>query len=263
MSCASGTVAVGDAFRQIRDGFCDVAVAGGVEAPLASLSFGAFSLVRAMSQRNDDPARACRPFDAARDGFVMGEGACVVVMEEERAARERGAHVYAEVLGYGLTNDAHHMTAPRPDGSRAAAAMQLAMQEAGVAPEEVDHVNAHGSSTPLNDATESLAIRTALGTHADAVSVSGTKPFYGHALGASGAIEVAVVCLSMEEEWAPPTLNLESPGEGCDLDYVDGDGRAQRIRTAMSNSFGFGGVNASLVLRAPPRALPAGEDGAG
>jgi 3-oxoacyl-[acyl-carrier-protein] synthase II len=261
MSCASGTIAVGEAFRQIRDGFCDVAVAGGVEAPLASLSFGAFSLVRAMSHRNDDPAHACRPFDAARDGFVMGEGACVVVMEEERCARKRGAHIYAEVLGFGLTNDAHHMTAPRPDGSRAAAAMRLAMQEAGVTPEEVDHVNAHASSTLLNDATESLAIRTAFGPHADAVSVSGTKPFYGHALGASGAIEVAVVCLSMEEGWAPPTLNLESPGEGCDLDYVDGEGRAQRIRTALSNSFGFGGINASLVLRAPSPAVHGKEDG--
>jgi len=259
MSCASGTIAVGEAFRLIRGGFCDVAVAGGVEAPLASLSFGAFSLVRAMSQRNDDPRHACRPFDAARDGFVMGEGACVVVMEEEQAARARGAHIYAEVLGFGLTNDAHHMTAPRPDGSRAAAAMRLAMQEAGVGPGSVDHVNAHASSTPLNDATESLAIRLALGEHADAVSVSGTKPFYGHALGASGAIEVAVVCLSMEEGWAPPTLNLESPGTGCDLDYVDGSGRAQGIRTAISNSFGFGGINAALVLRAPAPAVRDGE----
>ncbi|MCG6986946.1 MAG: beta-ketoacyl-ACP synthase II [Gemmatimonadetes bacterium] len=258
MSCASGTIALGEAFRMIRNGLCDAAVAGGVEAPLASLSFGAFSLVRAMSRRNDDPRHACRPFDAARDGFVMGEGACVLVLEEAEAARARGAHVYAEVLGFGLTNDAHHMTAPRPDGARAAAAMRLALEEAGVSPEALDHVNAHASSTPMNDSTETLAIRLALGAHADRVSVSGTKPFYGHALGASGAIEAAITCMSMEHGWAPPTLNLDSPGEGCDLDYVDGGGRRQRIRVALTNSFGFGGINASLVLRAPTTSTASG-----
>jgi 3-oxoacyl-[acyl-carrier-protein] synthase II len=251
MSCASGTIAVGEAFRLIREGTVDAAVAGGIEAPLAPLSYGAFAIIRAMSQRNDDPGRACRPFDRDRDGFVMGEGACVLVLEEESRARARGAHVYAEILGYGLTNDAHHMTAPRPDGSQAAAAMQAALDGAGVAPGEVDHVNAHGSSTPLNDSTESLAIRRVMGEHADHVTVSGTKPFYGHALGASGAIEVGLACLSIQEGWAPPTLNLEAPGEGCDLDYVDGSGRSQRMRTVLSNSFGFGGINASVVLRAP------------
>jgi 3-oxoacyl-[acyl-carrier-protein] synthase II len=259
MSCASGTIAVGEAFRLIRDGRCDAAVAGGVEAPLASLSFGAFSLVRAMSQRNDDPARACRPFDAHRDGFVMGEGACVLMLEEEEAARARGAHVYARILGFAVTNDAHHMTAPRPDGTRAAAAMTLALGEAGVSPEAIDHVNAHGSSTPMNDSTETLAIRLALGEHAERVSISGTKPFYGHALGASGAIEAAVTCLSMEHGWAPPTVNLETPGDGCDLDYVRGSGRAQRLRTALSNSFGFGGINASLVLASPSASSNAGK----
>lgn len=262
MSCASGTIAVGEAFRLIRAGLCDAAVAGGVEAPLAPLSFGAFSLVRAMSRRNDDPAHACRPFDHARDGFVMGEGACILVLEEEQAARARGARIYAEVLGYGLTNDAHHMTAPRPDGAQAAAAMRLAITEAGIPPEAVDHINAHASSTSLNDTAETLAIRLALGGHADAVSVSGTKPFYGHALGASGAIETAVSCLSIAHGWAPPTLNLEMPGEGCDLDYVSGSGRPQGIRTVLTNSFGFGGINAALVLRAPSDPALAGEDSA-
>lgn len=251
MSCASGTIAVGDAFRLIQSGLADVAIAGGAEAPLAPLCFGSFSIIRAMSQRNDDPGAACRPFDGGRDGFVMGEAGAVVVLEEEGHARARGAHIYGEVRGYGVTNDAHHMAAPRPDGTQAMAAMRLALASAGVEPTEIDHVSAHGSSTPLNDNTESRAIRGVLGTHADAVSVSGTKPFYGHALGASGAIEVAISCLAMEHGWAPPTLNLDEPGEGCDLDYVGPNGRTQAIRTVLSNSFGFGGINASLVLSLP------------
>ena len=250
MSCASGTIAVGDAFRLIQAGLADVAVAGGVEAPLAPLCFGSFAIIRAMSNRNDDPAAACRPFDRGRDGFVMGEGAAVLVLEEEGHARARGAHVYAEVRGYGVTNDAHHMAAPRPDGTQAMAAMRLALSSAGAEATDIDHVSTHGSSTPLNDNTESKAIRRVLGEHADAVSVSGTKPFYGHALGASGAIEVAISCLAMEHGWAPPTLNLEEPGEDCDLDYVGRGGRDQSIRTVLSNSFGFGGINASLVLSA-------------
>jgi 3-oxoacyl-[acyl-carrier-protein] synthase II len=251
MSCASGTIAVGDAFRLIQAGLADVAVAGGIEAPLAPLCFGSFAIIRAMSNRNDDPAGACRPFDKERDGFVMGEAGAVLVLEEEGHARARGARVYAEVRGYGVTNDAHHMAAPRPDGAQAVQAMRLALSSARVAPEEVDHVSAHGSSTPLNDNTESQAIRLVLGEHADAVTVSGTKPFYGHALGASGAIEVAISCLAMQHGWAPPTLNLEEPGEGCDLDYVGPGGRDQVIRTVLSNSFGFGGINASLVLTTP------------
>lgn len=248
MSCASGTIAVGDAFRLVRDGLADVAVAGGVEAPLAPLSFGAFAIIRAMSERNDDPAHACRPFDRDRDGFVMGEGACVLVLEEESKARARGAHIYAEIRGYAVTNDAHHMTAPRPDGSQAAAAMRAALSMAGLDAADVDHVNAHGSSTPLNDATESLAIRLVLGEHADGVTVTGTKPYYGHALGASGAIEIAIACLTLESGWVPPTLNLETAGAGCDLDYVREGGRRQAVRNLLSNSFGFGGINASLVL---------------
>ncbi len=249
MSCASGTIAVGEAFRLIRDGAADVALAGGVEAPLAPLTFGAFAIIRAMSTRNDDPPAACRPFDSTRDGFVMGEGACVLVLEEAGHALARSAPIYAEILGYGNTNDAHHMTAPRPDGAQAARAMRLALRDAGCTPDQVDYVNAHGSSTPLNDSTESMAIRQVLGPHSDRVAVSGTKPFYGHALGASGAIEAAVCCLALQDGWIPPTLNLDQPGEGCDLDYVAGHGRPTPLSTVLSNSFGFGGINASLVLR--------------
>ncbi len=250
MSCASGTIAVGDAFRLIQGGFADAAVAGGVEAPLAPLCFGAFAIAHAMTARNDEPGRACRPFDADRDGFVMGEGACILVLEEASHAIARGARIYAEVVGYAVTNDAHHMTAPRPDGAQAVTAMRLALGAAGLRPGDVDHVNAHASSTPLNDAVESQAIREVFGDHADRMSVSGTKPFYGHSLGASGAIEAAVACLTIRDGWAPPTLNLEQRGAGCDLDYVGEGGRDQPIRTVLSNSFGFGGINATLVVRA-------------
>lgn len=248
MSCASGTIAVGDAFRLVRSGEVDLALAGGVEAPLAPLTFGAFALIRAMSTRNDDPGRAYRPFDRDRDGFIMGEGAAVLVLEEESHARRRGAPVYALVAGYGTTNDAHHMTAPRPDASQAARAMREALRMAGLTAEDIDYVNAHGSSTPLNDATESLAVRSALGERASRIPVSGTKPYYGHALGASGAIEAAICALSLRDQWVPPTLNLEHAGEGCDLDYVPAVGRAAPLRHVLSNSFGFGGINAVLAL---------------
>ncbi|HUH11914.1 MAG TPA: beta-ketoacyl-[acyl-carrier-protein] synthase family protein [Longimicrobiales bacterium] len=257
MSCASGTMAVGEAWRHIRDGSADVVIAAGVEAPLAPLSFGAFAIIRAMSARNDDPARACRPFDRARDGFIMGEGAAALVLERWEHAVGRGARIYAEVAGYGVTNDAHHMTAPRPDGAQAARSMRLAMARAGVTPDEVEWVSPHGSSTPLNDVTESAVLRLVLGEHAYRVPVSGTKPYHGHALGASGAIEAAICCLAMERGWLPPTLNLEDPDDGCDLDYVAGGGRAAHPRVTVSNSFGFGGINASLVLR---RTVAAGAD---
>jgi 3-oxoacyl-[acyl-carrier-protein] synthase II len=250
MSCASGTMAIGDAWRLIRSGEADAAVCGGVEAPLAPLSYGAFALIRAMSTRNSDPEHACRPFDKDRDGFVMGEGACVLVLETLERARARGAHVYAEVRGYGNTNDAFNMTAPRPDGGQAMAAMRRALETAGMRPEEVEHVNAHASSTPLNDGTESQALLAVLGERARTIPVSGTKPYYGHALGASGAIEAAIACLTIARGWIPPTLNFEAPGEGCELDYVPGTGRAATVRTALTNSFGFGGINASLVLSA-------------
>jgi 3-oxoacyl-[acyl-carrier-protein] synthase II len=249
MSCASGTIAVGDAFRAIRDDYADVMICGGAEAPLSTLCYGAFSLIRAMSTRNSDPATASRPFDRDRDGFVMGEGSAVLILEERTRALARGAPVYAEVLGYGITSDGHHMTAPRPDGSQAARAMRLALADAHAEPNEIGYVNAHGSSTPLNDPTETLAVKQVLGDHAYRVPVSGTKGYYGHALGASGAIEAAICALALEREWLPPTVNLASPDPACDLDYVAGSGRAAAPETIISNSFGFGGINASLVFR--------------
>jgi 3-oxoacyl-[acyl-carrier-protein] synthase II len=249
MSCASGTIAVGDAFRAIRDNYADVMIAGGAEAPLSTLCYGAFSLIRAMSTRNDDPATASRPFDRNRDGFVMGEGAAVLILEERGRAIARGAPIYAELLGYGMTNDGHHMTAPRPDGSQAARAMRLALSDAHVDAGEIGYVNAHGSSTPLNDPTETLAVKQVLGDHAYRVPLSGTKGYYGHALGASGAIEAAICALALERHWLPPTVNLSDPDPACDLDYIAGSGRTAEPETLISNSFGFGGINASLVMR--------------
>jgi 3-oxoacyl-[acyl-carrier-protein] synthase II len=250
MSCASGTIAIGDAFRLIRDGSADVAIAGGVEAPLAPLCFGAFAIIRAMSTRNDDPEHACRPFDRERDGFIMGEGACALVLESLDHAQQRGARIYAEIAGYGTTNDAFHMAAPRPDGTQAARAMKLALASARVDPGDIDFISPHGSSTPLNDATETSAIKQVFGEHAYDVPVSASKPYHAHALGASGAMEAALCCLAMQHAWLPPTLNLECGDADCDLDYVPNDGRLHSVSTAISNSFGFGGINASLVLRA-------------
>jgi 3-oxoacyl-[acyl-carrier-protein] synthase II len=253
MSCASGTIAVGEGFRAIRDGYADVMICGGAEAPLAPLCFGAFAIIRAMSTSNDEPECASRPFDRRRDGFVMGEGAAVLVLEEHGRARARGAPMYAELLGYGTTNDAHHMTAPLPDGSQAARAMRLALDDGNVAATEVEYINAHGSSTPLNDPTETLAVKSVFSEHARRMSLSGTKGYYGHALGASGAIEAAICSLAMERGWLPPTLNLREADDACDLDYLPHTegGRDMRIGCLMSNSFGFGGINASLVMRRP------------
>jgi 3-oxoacyl-[acyl-carrier-protein] synthase II len=233
MSCASGTMAIGEALRQIRHGYADVMIAGGAEAPLAPLCFGAFALIR----------------DKDRDGFVMGEAGCVLVLEEWERAKSRGAPVYAELCGYGTTNDAHHMTAPLPGGAQAARAMRLALDDAHLAPTEIGYVNAHGSSTPLNDPSETLAIRQVLGDHASRVLVSGTKGYYGHALGASGAVEAAICALAMERGWLPPTVNLSAPDPACDLNYLPLAGRDEKPEHMISNSFGFGGINASLVLR--------------
>jgi 3-oxoacyl-[acyl-carrier-protein] synthase II len=249
MSCASGTIAIGEAFRAIRDGYADVMFAGAAEAPLAPLCFGAFAIIRAMSTRNDDPDAASRPFDKDRDGFVMGEGAAMLVLEELERATARGAHVYAEVVGFGMSNDAHHMTAPRPDGSQAARSMQLALRDAGITPGEVSYVNAHGSSTPLNDPTETRAIRRTFGAHAESLQVSSTKGYYGHALGASGAIELAITALALERHWLPPTINHDAAAEGCDLDYIPRQGRDADVEYALSNSFGFGGINGAVVLK--------------
>jgi len=249
MSCASGTIAIGDGFRAIRRGDADVMLAGGAEAPLAPLSFGAFAIIRAMSTRNDAPGEASRPFDAGRDGFVMGEGAAVLVLEERGRALARGARIYGEICGFGLTNDAYHMTAPRPDGRQAARAMGLALAEAHVAPAEVGYINAHGSSTPLNDPAETGAIKQVFGDHAYRLRLSGTKGYYGHALGASGAIEAAICALAAERAWLPPTVNLREPDPACDLDYLAGEGRDESPEYLLTNSFGFGGINAALVLR--------------
>jgi len=249
MSCASGTMAIGEGFRQIRDDYADVMICGGVEAPLNQLCYGAFSIIRAMSTRNDAPERASRPFDRERDGFVMGEGAAILVLEEYEHAKARGAHIYAEVSGYAFCNDAHHMTAPRPDGSQAARAMRGALKDASVNPHEIEYVNAHGSSTPLNDPTETRAIKSVFGDHAAKLQVSSTKGYYGHALGASGAMEAAICALSIERQWLPPTLNLDHPDDGCDLDYIPATGRNASVDYVLSNSFGFGGINAALVLQ--------------
>jgi 3-oxoacyl-[acyl-carrier-protein] synthase II len=224
-------------------------ICGGVEAPLNQLCFGAFALIRAMSTRNDDPGHASRPFDRDRDGFVMGEGAAVLVLEEYERAKSRGAKIYAEVCGYSFCNDAHHMTAPRPDGSQAARAMRNALKDAHVEPHEIQYVNAHGSSTPLNDTTETRAIKSEFGDHSAKLQVSSTKAYYGHALGASGAMEAAICAMALDREWLPPTLNLEDPDDGCDLDYIPGVGRDSRVDYILSNSFGFGGINAALVLK--------------
>ena len=249
MSCASGTIAIGDAVRCIRRNEADVMLGGGIETPLAPLSFGAFAIIRAMSTRNADPASASRPFDAGRDGFVMAEGAAVLVLEERSRAIARGARIYAEVCGYGLTNDAHHMTAPRPDGRQAARAMSLALAEADISPTVVGYINAHGSSTPLNDPTETSSIKQVFGDHAYRIPLSGTKGYYGHALGASGAIEAAICALASSRRWLPPNVNLSQPDPACDLAYLRGSGQEADPEYMMSNSFGFGGINASLVFK--------------
>jgi 3-oxoacyl-[acyl-carrier-protein] synthase II len=248
-SCASGTIAIGNALHAIQRGDADVMLAGGAEAPLAPLCHGAFALIRALSTRNDDPQRACRPFDRDRDGFVMGEGAAVLVLEERERAIQRGAPIYAEVIGFAVTNDAHHMTVPRPDGESASCCISLAMQNAGIQPDELDYINAHASSTQLNDSTETLAIKRALAEHAYRIPISGTKPYHGHALGATGAIEAVICCLALQKQTIPPTLNLDNPDPQCDLDYVPGDFRQKTLRTVLSNSFGFGGINACLILK--------------
>jgi 3-oxoacyl-[acyl-carrier-protein] synthase II len=247
-SCSSGAIAIGSAYRWIKTGEADVMLAGGVECPISPLIFGSFDLIRAMSTRNDDPARACRPFDRERDGFVMGEGAAMLVLEELGRAVRRNAPIYGEILGFGSTNDAYHMTAPLPSGQQAGRAMRLALQEADLQPEQIGYVNAHGSSTPLNDGTETKAIKAVLGDHAYHIPVSGTKAMHGHALGASGAIEAAICMLAFRHGYLPPTLNLESPDPECDLDYVPHTGREAQVDYILSNSFGFGGINAALVF---------------
>ncbi len=247
-SCAAGAVAIGDAFRAIARGDVRAALAGGAEAPLSPLVFGAFAVIKAMSTRNDDPAHASRPFDRDRDGFVMSEGAGILLLERYDDAMARGARIYGEIAGFGLTGDAHHMTAPQPEGRNSSRAMLAALREARVAPNELELVDAHGSSSPLNDATETAALKRTLGEAAYRVPVTGTKGQHGHALGATGAWEAALSLLAIHEGRVPPTVNLEHPGPDCDLDYVR-EHRALAPRVVLSNSTGFGGINAALVLR--------------
>ena len=249
-SCASGAIAIGEAFRAIRDGDARAMITGGVEAPLAPLTFAAFTVIKAMSTSNEDPAAASRPFDARRDGFVMAEGASILILEDLAHALRRDARIYAELVGFATTNDAFHMTAPQPQGRDAARAMRLALADAHLSPEEVEAVNAHGSSTVLNDRTETMAIKAVLGERARRVPVSGTKGLHAHALGATGAMEAAIAAMSVAEGYLPATANLDHPDPECDLDYVPRIGRTGPVRTLISNSFGFGGTNACLVLQA-------------
>ena len=249
-SCASGTIAVGEALRYIRDDFADVIVAGGAESPLSQLTFGAFAFIKTMSQQ--EPACACRPFDRLRDGFVMGEGAASLIIEELEHARRRGAHIYAEVLGYSLNNDAYHMTSPLPSGDSCIRAMRETLADAGLEPEQIDYINAHASSTQLNDSTETMAIKQVFGPHAKKIPVSGTKPYTGHPLGATGAIEAAICALTIDRGWVPPTLNWQNPDPSCDLDLVPQRGRELLVNHVLSNSFGFGGINSCIALGRVP-----------
>ncbi|HHV57785.1 MAG TPA: beta-ketoacyl-ACP synthase II [Firmicutes bacterium] len=248
-ACASSADAIGHALRLIQRGEVDVVVAGGTEAPITPVSLAGFGSMKALSTRNDDPEHACRPFDRDRDGFVMGEGAGVVLVEELEHARARGAHIYAELCGYGASSDAYHITAPAPGGEGAARAMALALADAGVTPVEVDYVNAHGTSTGYNDLYETQAIKSVFGEQAHRVAVSSTKSMTGHLLGAAGAVELIACLFALEEGIIPPTINYTTPDPDCDLDYVPNTPREAQVRTALSNSFGFGGHNAALVVR--------------
>jgi 3-oxoacyl-[acyl-carrier-protein] synthase II len=248
-ACATGTHSIGEAFKVIQLGAADVMVAGGSEAAFSPIAFAGFCAMRAMSTRNDDPLHASRPFDRDRDGFVMGEGAGVVVLESLEHALARGATIYAEVAGYGLSGDAYHITAPDPDGSGARRCMNMALTDADLAPEEMDYINAHGTSTGLNDKTESLAIKKVFGEHAYKLAVSSTKSMTGHLLGAAGGVEAIVCALTIERGVIPPTVNYENPDPDCDLDYTPNKPVKRTVAVAMSNSFGFGGTNASLILK--------------
>lgn len=247
-ACATGANAIGEAYWQIRRGDAIAMVTGGAEAPINEIALGGFCAVRAMSNRNDDPARASRPFDAERDGFVIGEGAGVLVLEDYDFAKARGAKIYGEVKGYGLSADAYHITQPDPDGSGALRSMQRAMAMAGLAPEELHYINAHGTSTPYNDAQETAAIKKLLGEHAYKVPISSTKSMLGHSLGATGAVEAIFCLLAMRDGKIPPTINYEVPDPACDLDYVPNVMREAPVSNTLTNSFGFGGHNATLIF---------------
>ena len=248
-ACSASAHAIGDAFEIIRRGDAEVMVAGGSEAAITPMGVGGFAAMRALSTRNDDPPRACRPFDRDRDGFIMGEGAGVVILEELQRARARGRPIYCELVGYGMSADAHHMTAPCEDGAGAVRVMRNAIRSAGIEPSAVDYVNAHGTSTPHNDRIETLAIKTCFGAHAPSLAISSTKSMTGHLLGAAGGLEAGITALAVRHQIAPPTINLENPDPDCDLDYVPNAHRGMPIEYALSNSFGFGGTNASLLFK--------------
>ena len=248
-ACATGTHSIGDAARLIEYGDADVMLAGGAEGSITRTAMAGFGNAKTLSTRNDDPQAASRPWDMGRDGFVMGEGAAVMVLEEYEHARKRGAQIYAELAGFGLSGDAYHMTSPVPDGAGAARCMENAMRNAGVNPQQVDYINAHGTSTPLGDVAETKAIKLALGDHASTVAVSSTKSMTGHLLGAAGAIEAVYATLAIKHQIAPPTINLQNPDPECDLDYVPGVARDMKIDVVMSNSFGFGGTNGTLIMK--------------
>lgn len=248
-ACASSANAIGEACEMIRSGVADIAVGGGTEAGVVNVSIAGFSAMRAISERNDEPERASRPFDRDRDGFVVGEGSGILVLEALEHALERGAHIYAEIIGYGSNDDAFHITAPEPEGAGAAACIRLALASAALAPEQIDYINAHGTSTTLNDVTETRAIKAALGDYAYRVPISSTKSMTGHLLGAAGALEAILCIKALRTNMLPPTINLENPDPECDLDYVPQKARPAEISTVMSNSFGFGGHNASLIFK--------------
>jgi 3-oxoacyl-[acyl-carrier-protein] synthase II len=248
-ACATGNHAIGDAARLIQHGHADVMIAGGAEAIIVDLCFAGFCAMKAMSTRNDEPARASRPFDLDRDGFVCGEGAGIMVLESLEHAVRRDARVYAEVAGYAMTGDAHHLTAPDPEGDGAARAMTLALRDAAVAPADVQYVNAHGTSTPYNDRFETMAIKRVFGAHARQLAVSSTKSMTGHLLGAAGGVEAIATILAAYHGVIPPTINYETPDPDCDLDYVPNHARKQEVEVALSNAFGFGGTNATLAFR--------------
>ncbi len=250
-ACTSGTHNIGEAVRLIEYGDADVMVAGGAEMATSATGLGGFCAARALSTRNDDPEGASRPWDKERDGFVLSDGAGVVVLEELETARRRGARIYAEVAGYGMSGDAHHMTSPPPDGSGASRCMENALRNAGIDPSEVDYINAHGTSTPAGDVAETRAIRNTFGAHAGKLAVSSTKSMTGHMLGAAGGVEAIFSVLAIRDQVAPPTINLTTPDPECDLDYVPNEAREMKIGTALSNSFGFGGTNGTLVFRKP------------
>ncbi|OKH38376.1 beta-ketoacyl-[acyl-carrier-protein] synthase II [[Phormidium ambiguum] IAM M-71] len=248
-ACAAGSNSIGDAFRLVQRGYAQAMICGGTEAAVTPLSFAGFASARALSTRNDDPAHASRPFDRDRDGFVMGEGTGILIIEELEHALSRGAKIYAEIVGYGMTCDAYHMTAPVPGGAGAARAMQLCLKDAGLTPAEISYINAHGTSTPANDSTETKAIKTALGESAYKAAISSTKSMTGHLLGGSGGIEAVAAVMAVANDRVPPTINLENPDPECDLDYVPNQSRAQTVEVALSNSFGFGGHNVTLAFK--------------